>query len=185
MTSSLFDLAGKVAVVSGAAQGMGQATALAVAQHGADVMLVDRNLAVPKQPQQTFADSAARRSSSRLRRLRARGDRRTVPPSRCRIRPRRFPRQHRRRRASCQAGRPDDRRSAPRAAKPRRRPLRHVPGSGPANAGARSRLDHEHRLARQHHGARPRPHRLQHGDGGRGADDARTEHRMVAIAACA
>jgi NAD(P)-dependent dehydrogenase (short-subunit alcohol dehydrogenase family) len=41
----LFDLSGRVAVVSGAAQGMGQATALAVADAGADVMLVDRNLA--------------------------------------------------------------------------------------------------------------------------------------------
>lgn len=40
---TLFDLTGKVAVVSGAAQGMGQATALAVAQAGADVMLIDRN----------------------------------------------------------------------------------------------------------------------------------------------
>jgi len=41
----MFDLSGKVAVVSGAAQGMGQATAIAVAEAGADVMLVDRNLA--------------------------------------------------------------------------------------------------------------------------------------------
>ena len=40
---SLFDLTGKVAVVSGAAQGMGQATAVAVAEAGADVALVDRN----------------------------------------------------------------------------------------------------------------------------------------------
>lgn len=45
MTTSLFDLSGKVAVVSGAAQGLGQATAVAVAEAGADVMLVDRNLA--------------------------------------------------------------------------------------------------------------------------------------------
>jgi len=43
MTDPLFSLAGKIAVVSGAAQGMGQATALAVARHGADVVLVDRN----------------------------------------------------------------------------------------------------------------------------------------------
>ncbi|MFO0937157.1 MAG: SDR family oxidoreductase [Gemmataceae bacterium] len=45
MNSDLFSLAGRVAVVSGAAQGLGQATALALAQHGADVVLVDRNLA--------------------------------------------------------------------------------------------------------------------------------------------
>jgi NAD(P)-dependent dehydrogenase (short-subunit alcohol dehydrogenase family) len=44
MAGSMFDLSGKVAVVSGAAQGMGQATAVAVAEAGADVMLVDRNL---------------------------------------------------------------------------------------------------------------------------------------------
>jgi NAD(P)-dependent dehydrogenase (short-subunit alcohol dehydrogenase family) len=41
---NLFDLSGKVAVVPGAAQGMGQATAIALANCGADVMLVDRNL---------------------------------------------------------------------------------------------------------------------------------------------
>jgi NAD(P)-dependent dehydrogenase (short-subunit alcohol dehydrogenase family) len=42
---NLFDLTGRVAVVSGAAQGLGQATAFGVAEAGADVMLVDRNLA--------------------------------------------------------------------------------------------------------------------------------------------
>jgi NAD(P)-dependent dehydrogenase (short-subunit alcohol dehydrogenase family) len=45
MTSEMFSLAGRVAVVSGAAQGMGQASALALAQHDADVVLIDRNLA--------------------------------------------------------------------------------------------------------------------------------------------
>jgi NAD(P)-dependent dehydrogenase (short-subunit alcohol dehydrogenase family) len=43
MTSELFSLTGRVAVVSGAAQGLGRATALALAQHGANVVLVDRN----------------------------------------------------------------------------------------------------------------------------------------------
>ncbi len=41
----MFDLSGKTAVISGAAQGMGQATAIAVAEAGADVFLIDRNLA--------------------------------------------------------------------------------------------------------------------------------------------
>ncbi|MEO1994282.1 MAG: SDR family oxidoreductase [Planctomycetaceae bacterium] len=45
MTHPMFDLTGKVAVVTGAAQGMGQATAIAVAESGADVVLVDRNTA--------------------------------------------------------------------------------------------------------------------------------------------
>lgn len=43
MANCLFSLEGRVAVVSGAAQGLGRATAMAVAQHGADVVLVDRN----------------------------------------------------------------------------------------------------------------------------------------------
>lgn len=38
-----FDLADRVAVVSGAAQGLGRATALAVAEAGANVVLIDRN----------------------------------------------------------------------------------------------------------------------------------------------
>jgi NAD(P)-dependent dehydrogenase (short-subunit alcohol dehydrogenase family) len=45
MNDDLFSLTGRVAVVSGAAQGLGQATALALAQHGADLVLLDRNLA--------------------------------------------------------------------------------------------------------------------------------------------
>src|SRR5437660_239810 len=43
MTSAMFDLSGKVALVTGAAQGMGRAMALALAEAGADVLLVDRN----------------------------------------------------------------------------------------------------------------------------------------------
>ncbi len=43
MTHSLFDLTGKVAVVSGAASGMGKAASLAVAEAGADVVLADLN----------------------------------------------------------------------------------------------------------------------------------------------
>jgi NAD(P)-dependent dehydrogenase (short-subunit alcohol dehydrogenase family) len=41
--SKLFDLTGRVAVVSGAAQGLGRAMATALAEAGADLMLVDRN----------------------------------------------------------------------------------------------------------------------------------------------
>jgi NAD(P)-dependent dehydrogenase (short-subunit alcohol dehydrogenase family) len=43
MSSDLFSLTDRVAVVSGAAQGLGHATALALAQYGADLVLVDRN----------------------------------------------------------------------------------------------------------------------------------------------
>lgn len=43
MNASLFDVTGRVAVVSGAAQGMGRAMAVALAEAGADLMLVDLN----------------------------------------------------------------------------------------------------------------------------------------------
>jgi NAD(P)-dependent dehydrogenase (short-subunit alcohol dehydrogenase family) len=45
MSKELFDLAGRVALVSGAAQGMGRAMALALAEAGADLMLADLNTA--------------------------------------------------------------------------------------------------------------------------------------------
>jgi NAD(P)-dependent dehydrogenase (short-subunit alcohol dehydrogenase family) len=41
--SNLFDLTGRVALVSGAAQGMGRAMALALAEAGADLVLADLN----------------------------------------------------------------------------------------------------------------------------------------------
>ena len=40
----MFELNGRVALVSGAANGMGRAMALALAEAGADVMLADRDL---------------------------------------------------------------------------------------------------------------------------------------------
>ena len=45
MPTNLFDLTGRVGVVSGAAQGLGRAVARAIAEAGADVLLVDRNSA--------------------------------------------------------------------------------------------------------------------------------------------
>lgn len=43
MSSKLFDLSGRVAMISGAAQGLGRAMSLAVAEFGADVVLLDLN----------------------------------------------------------------------------------------------------------------------------------------------
>ena len=43
MTPSIFDLTNKVALVTGAARGMGRAMAMALAEAGANLMLVDRN----------------------------------------------------------------------------------------------------------------------------------------------
>jgi NAD(P)-dependent dehydrogenase (short-subunit alcohol dehydrogenase family) len=45
MSSKLFDLTGKVALITGAAQGLGKAMALALAEAGADLLLADRNAA--------------------------------------------------------------------------------------------------------------------------------------------
>src|SRR5262245_40319971 len=45
MTAKLFDLTGRVALITGAAQGLGRAMAVALAEAGADLMLADRNLA--------------------------------------------------------------------------------------------------------------------------------------------
>lgn len=43
MTSKLFDLTGRVALISGAASGLGRASSLALAEHGADLVLADLN----------------------------------------------------------------------------------------------------------------------------------------------
>ena len=43
MSHKLFDLSGKVAIVSGAAQGMGKEMSIGFAEVGADVILVDIN----------------------------------------------------------------------------------------------------------------------------------------------
>ena len=41
--TNLFDLTGRTAVVTGSAQGMGRATAIALAEAGADLVLLDRS----------------------------------------------------------------------------------------------------------------------------------------------
>jgi NAD(P)-dependent dehydrogenase (short-subunit alcohol dehydrogenase family) len=45
MSCSLFDLTGRVGLVTGAAQGLGRAMSMAIADAGADVVLADRNAA--------------------------------------------------------------------------------------------------------------------------------------------
>ena len=60
MPSSLFDLSGKVALVSGAAQGLGRAMALALAEAGADLVLLDLNLAGANQTAASVKDYGRR-----------------------------------------------------------------------------------------------------------------------------
>jgi NAD(P)-dependent dehydrogenase (short-subunit alcohol dehydrogenase family) len=60
MSSSLFSLTDRVAVVSGAAQGLGQATALALAQAGSHLVLVDRNLTGAQQTAEKARENGIR-----------------------------------------------------------------------------------------------------------------------------
>ncbi|MEI6325797.1 MAG: SDR family oxidoreductase [Gemmataceae bacterium] len=60
MGLGIFDLSGKVAIVSGAASGMGRATAIALAEHGAKLLLVDLNEEGLKQTQSMIAASGPR-----------------------------------------------------------------------------------------------------------------------------
>ncbi|MFD1470068.1 SDR family NAD(P)-dependent oxidoreductase [Hymenobacter caeli] len=55
MTSNLFDLTGKVALVTGASSGMGQAIALAMGQHGATVVVSGNDAAACAATVQDFA----------------------------------------------------------------------------------------------------------------------------------
>ena len=109
MPSSLFDLSGRVAVVSGAARGMGRAMAPALAEHGADLLPVDRNAAGVEQ---TAAEIAAT-GPPRRRRRRATSpsptNRRAVRATRPRVWPDRFSGKCRRRRAAGSARRHDGR----------------------------------------------------------------------------
>jgi NAD(P)-dependent dehydrogenase (short-subunit alcohol dehydrogenase family) len=59
-TKNLFDLTGKVALVSGAAQGMGRAMSLALAEAGADLLLVDLNEDGAQQSAEVIRDMGRR-----------------------------------------------------------------------------------------------------------------------------
>ena len=62
--TNLFDLTARTAVVTGSAQGMGRAMAIALAEAGADLVLLDRNTAASRRRRIPFASSAARRCRS-------------------------------------------------------------------------------------------------------------------------
>src|ERR1051326_6166529 len=55
MPTSLFDLTNRIAIVTGAAQGLGRAMAAALAEAGADLVLVDRNAEGIKRTAETIA----------------------------------------------------------------------------------------------------------------------------------
>ena len=64
--SSMFDLTGRVSLVSGAASGMGKAVAMAVAEAGSDVVLADINEAGAEATAQEIAALGRRRITGRL-----------------------------------------------------------------------------------------------------------------------
>ena len=72
MFHPLFDLTGRVALVSGAAQNMGRASAIALAEIGADLLITDINEARPDgycgdDPQAGTAGRARRSTTSGTR----------------------------------------------------------------------------------------------------------------------
>jgi NAD(P)-dependent dehydrogenase (short-subunit alcohol dehydrogenase family) len=71
MSSTLFDLSGKVAVVTGAAQGMGRAMATALAEAGASLLVVDRNEAGVRQTAETIGAKYAVHDVSEIAQMRA------------------------------------------------------------------------------------------------------------------
>ena len=60
MTLASFNLTGRVALVSGAASGMGRAMALALAEHGASMMLADLNAAGVEETADTIRSQGGR-----------------------------------------------------------------------------------------------------------------------------
>lgn len=178
MSSNLFDLTDRVALISGAAQGMGRAMSLALAEHGANLVLADLNEAGLQQTADTIAKLGRR-----------------AIPVRCDVsKPdqilsmfgqldREFGRIDFLANVAGEGilGKPEEISLADveqcwrnlvlgrfcMCQEAGRRMLKQGRGSI-VNIGS---------IASQT-AARPRPHRLQHGDGSRRADDSRTEHRM-------
>ena len=62
--TNLFDLTGRTAIVTGSAQGMGRAMAIALAEAGADLVLLDRNAAGIEATAHSIRHLAARRCRS-------------------------------------------------------------------------------------------------------------------------
>ena len=95
--SALFDLTGRVALVSGAASGMGRAMAIALAEAGADLMLAGRNIAGLEKTAGEIRKTRTPRRGGDMRRLPAGTDPPHVRAARPRLWADRFSGQCRRR----------------------------------------------------------------------------------------
>jgi len=60
------DFKGNVALITGAGNGIGRATAVGFARYGAKVVVVDRDIAEAKAPPASFASKVVNRCSSPL-----------------------------------------------------------------------------------------------------------------------
>ena len=161
--ASLVDLTGKVALVTGAAQGFGFACARRLADAGASVVLADRRADRLEAARARLSDAG--RVGGDCRRRRLGGGRRRAPDRRRRssVRPPRRAREQRRRLLELPAGAPHARRVPAHSRRERRRhvPL-HARGRRPHARPGRRRLDHQHQLDRRGASERLGPVALRH-----------------------
>ncbi len=176
----MFDLHGRVALVSGGASGMGRAMAMAFAEAGADLLLPSHHNVAGVKDTAEYAKKLGRRAVVVPGRHDERGTRSeacsrrwtrssagsTSLRARCRPgisllggghRPREFP-----------AGRARSHDGA----------VLLLPGGGTPHAEAGQGQHHQHGLHRQRHRPGPRQLRLQRRHGRGGGDDPGAEHRM-------
>ena len=174
----MFDLSGRVALVSGAASGMGKATAVAVAEAGADVVLADIN--------EDGVQATAGEIESLNRRALPLVCDISEPEQICSLFARvddEFGRIDFLANIAGETVRQETRRdfsgrSRVDMAQFGLRTFLLLPASGAPYVGRRERKYRQPRFAGERHSARPRSHRVQHGDGSCGPNDARVEHRM-------
>ena len=176
MSHSIFDMTDRVALVTGAASGMGKAMAVGFAESGADLMLADVNEPGAQETAHEI-ESLGRRAIpvrcdvSDVDQVRGMFSRLDVG-----IRPDRRPGQRRRRHHAGQTRGPHPGSAPGKHAVSGHRALLQLPGGRPADARGGQGQHHQYRLSREPHRDRARPRRLQHRHGRRRPDDPGTQH---------